>query len=574
MTKEPEFAHASGAGAAAESVQSLVRLLYTQNPFYLIGTLLILVGLQQGLGKEPGLATSGLLAVGLAGFTLLLAAIAAVIIRYGKVWDDARTILLVIVLMFFMLSSSLDVLLLTQPLAGSLVLAAGLTFSIGLSQTLLAGLQIHLAPRYRRPYYLMLALLFGWPVVLVWINQFGLAAARPWAVLGFPVLAALSLLTLLPAAATRRRHEPASGTPWIWPFYPWSLFVFLTVGFAIRSWWLTISFEPVQGQDAYFRPYFLFPLVLAWSALVLEMGKARHRAGAIAAGLLLPAAGMLLVFPGAGRSPVEVAFLGRLTHTLAAPAQLAIWSLIGFYLWAWLRNVRAAEGFALVAGLAAAVIGRQTLDLESLTRPQPLVLAAVAGTLLVLAIQRQSTWRAVAVGAMAAFAFRFTGGGSWEAAWFWQWHAPLIGLVAVAAVLNDEFARFLRELAWRAAPALAAFAAVAYPWILPAVNPMSLAVYLVLLLLASVALWRRQKEVPLLAAAIVTLAANLLVLARQVYGLLDRTQLADGLPFLAWGLAATTIALVISLLKMGLWPWTQTCLARLNFALGGKEAPG
>ena len=40
---------------------SLIRFLYTQNPFYLIGTFVILFGLQQCLGEEPQLAASGML---------------------------------------------------------------------------------------------------------------------------------------------------------------------------------------------------------------------------------------------------------------------------------------------------------------------------------------------------------------------------------------------------------------------------------------------------------------------------------------------------------------------------------
>ena len=90
------------------SFSSLIRLVYTHNPFYLIGTFLILFGLQQALGNEPNLAASGLLISLLALYTLLLAVIAVVIIRYGQVWDDARTILLLIVLLFFMLSAGLD----------------------------------------------------------------------------------------------------------------------------------------------------------------------------------------------------------------------------------------------------------------------------------------------------------------------------------------------------------------------------------------------------------------------------------------------------------------------------------
>jgi hypothetical protein len=569
MSAELESVRLPSGSVAAGPVQSLVRFLYTHNPFYLVGTMLILFGLQQALGNKPGLATGGLLAASLAGYTLLLAAIATIVIRYGKVWDDARTILLVIVLMFFMLSTSLDAVSLTLPLAGSLILAAGLAFSIALSEGLLRGLRIQLAPQYRVPYYLMLSLLFVWPIAMVWINFFSLTTARPWALLAFPALAALALLTLLPAARTSRRREPATGTPWPWPYFPWSLFVYLTIGVAIRSWWLTISFEPSHGPDAYFRPYFLFPLCLTWGALTLEIGKARHSPHTIAAGLALPLAGLLFVFPGHGQGLVETTFLNRLIATLGSPAQLAVWGLIAFYLWAWRRNIRAAEGFAALAGLSAAFVGSQTLDLGSFTRPQPIVLGIVALVLLVLAIQRQSTWRAVAVGAMAATAFAYLGRDFGPAAWFWQWHAPVIGLVAISAIFDDALARFLRELAWRAAPVLAAVAAITYSWLLPAAGPIALAVYLALLLIASVALWRRQKSLAALEAALATLAANGLAIAQQGYVTLDRGGAGDSLPWLTAGLAAVGVAFLISLLKMGLWPWLQSSLGRLNAQLGG-----
>jgi hypothetical protein len=343
----------------------------------------------------------------------------------------------------------------------------------------------------------------------------------------------------------------------------------LTIGVAIRTWWLTISFEPSHGPDAYFQPYFLFPLCLAWSALVLVMGKARHSPAAIAAGLLLPVAGLVLVFPGAGNNPVEVAFLSRLTGTLGSPAQLAIWSIVGFYLWAWWRSVRASESFALVAALAASVIGRETLDLHSFTRPQPVVLSMVALSLLVLAFQRQSTWRAVAVGAMAAVALRHLGVSGGAETWFWQWHAPVIGLMTIGVLFDDELSRLLRELTWRAAPVLATIAAILYPWLLPAAGPITPAIYLASLLLVSTAVWRRHKSMPLLKAALATLAANGLSVAQQLYFALDQSGAGNALPWLTSGLAAVGIAFLISLLKMGLWPWLKKSMLRVNVALGG-----
>jgi hypothetical protein len=558
---------------AASAAASFVRLLYTQNPFYLIGTLLVLVGLQQCFGKEATLATSGWLVGMLAAYTLLLAAIAAVIIRWGRIWDDARTILLVIVLLFFMLSTSLDFHLLftlEPPVPGSLLLGGGWLFSILLSELLLRGLRIALAARYRGPYYLILTLLFGYPVLLGWIDSWGWHAARSWTLLSFPAAGALALLTLVPAARTRRRFEPATGTPWIWPYYPWSLFAYLTIGLAIRSWWLTISFEPAKGADMCFRPYFLVPLVIAWSVLIVEMGKSHFSLGTMAAGMLLPLTGLLLAFPGPAQNPVEVAFLGRLTAALGSPPQLVVWSMLAFYGWTWLRRIPGSEPIVLALGVFSSLLGRHTLDWQTLTLPQPFPLAAVAALVLVQAVRLESTWRALTGGALIVAAARLAGarwGG--ESLWFWQWHAPLAAALLLPAVFNDPLAKLLRQIAWRAVPAIALASAAVYPFAMPNLPDATLSGYLAVLLVASLAMWTREREVLPLAAALGTLSANALAHARQFYLLLGQTPLADGLPWLACGLAVVLIALAISLLKMGLgqraWQW----LERINLALRG-----
>lgn len=559
------------------TVPSVARLLYTHNPFYLLGTLLVLVGIQQSLGREPDLATSGLLVALLAGYTLLLAAVGILVIRVGQVWDDARTILLVIVLLFFMLSTSLDFHLLftlEAPWPGTWLLTAGLAFAVGLSEALLSVLQIRLPLRYRGPYYLMLLLLFGYPVALGWLNYHSYYHLLAWALLAFPALAAVILLTLVPAARVPAHREGKSGTPWRWPFYPWSLFVFLTVGVAIRAWWLTIAFEPAKGADAYFRPYFLLPLVLTWSVLVLEMGVARRSVVAIGAALCLPLIGLVIGFPGQGQNAVEVEFLGRLGTTLGSPPQLTALALVLFYAWAWLRHVRASEGLLMMSGLLYSVAGRETLAWSSLQAPQPLVVSAVAAVLLAQALRLDSSWRAIAGGAIIAaglpMALEQLGV---EHGWFWQWRAPLIALLIVPVVFDDALARELRELAWRGAPALALVSAAAYPWTMLELNPSVLCGYLAGLLVVSGALWLRLRQVQPLGAVFVTFGANVLAQAEYGYVLLAQSPLAGGRMWLASGLALVLAAIVISLLKMGMWPRAWQWLERMNLALGGAGPP-
>lgn len=550
----------------------LLGALYNHNPFYLIGTFLVLFGVQQSASHDASLAQSGMLVGLLAGYTLLLAAVATIIIRLGKVWEDARTILLVIVLMFFMLSTSLDVHILYDPLPGTLLLAGGLIFSVAVSEGLLRGLGIRLASQYRGPYYLMLTLLFGYPVALAWISRFDRYTLLSWALFAFPALAALALLTLLPAARTRRRQEPASNTPWPWPYYPWSLFVFLTIGIAIRAWWLTIAFEPTEGEDSAFRWYFLSPLVLAWAALLIEMGRARRNATVQWTGMALPLVTLLAAFPGSVGNAVEGAFVAQLVAAIGSPAQIAVWSLLLFYAWAMLRHQRGAEAFTLaVAGLAS-LVGPQTFDPESFTRPQPLVVVAIVVFLFVQALRKETSWRAVVAGGLVLVGFQqMPLAAASDTLWFWQWHAPALAIFCLAAIFNDRLAVSVREVAWRAAPCLAVIAAAAYPWLWPGVGEAALASYGALLLLIGAALWYRQKETGPLAAACFTLGANLASHSRHLYEALAHTPLAEGLPWLASGMLIVVLAFGISLLKMGLWHQSWLWLEKANQAMGGTN---
>jgi hypothetical protein len=290
--------------------------------------------------------------------------------------------------------------------------------------------------------------------------------------------------------------------------------------------------------------------------------------------MLLPLAGIACALPGFAESPKEAAFLQQLVSTIGSPAQIAVGASLLFYAWTWLRGVRTAEGFLIVLGLLAAFVGPGTFTLNSLTRPQPLPPACVALALLTLAIRYRTSWRAIASGAIVLGGLRFAGLGLLDehALCFWQWHAPLLGLMTLSTLFQDDLARSLRELSWRTAPILAAVAALAYPWIVPGATPAVLASYLLMLLLVSISLWQRQKEVGPLSATLAVAVANVASHLALLYQLLQHSLLGGGLPFLAGGLIVVSIALLISLLKMGLWQQARNWLERLNATLGGIPA--
>src|SRR5439155_9465952 len=84
----------------AAGAQGLLRWVCTSNPFYVISAGLFLAGLWVSFGSQERDEDAWWLMAGLAGYTLLLAVTALVLVRFARVWDDARTVLLLVVLMF------------------------------------------------------------------------------------------------------------------------------------------------------------------------------------------------------------------------------------------------------------------------------------------------------------------------------------------------------------------------------------------------------------------------------------------------------------------------------------------
>src|ERR1700756_351078 len=93
-----------------ESARGAVRWICTNNPFYVISAGLFLAGLYTSIGLDE----VGTLLAGLAGYTVLLAVTALVLVRFLHLWDDARTVLLLVVLLFLATSVTFDELLVDQ----------------------------------------------------------------------------------------------------------------------------------------------------------------------------------------------------------------------------------------------------------------------------------------------------------------------------------------------------------------------------------------------------------------------------------------------------------------------------
>src|SRR5947209_19818630 len=84
----------------AGGARGMIRWVGTSNPFYVLSAGLFLVGLWISFGEQVEAMQTWALMSGLAGYTLLLAVTACLLVRFGRVWDDVRNVLLLVVLMF------------------------------------------------------------------------------------------------------------------------------------------------------------------------------------------------------------------------------------------------------------------------------------------------------------------------------------------------------------------------------------------------------------------------------------------------------------------------------------------
>src|ERR1700728_471324 len=129
---------------APGGTRGLVRWVCTSNPFYVLSALLVCLGLWVSFGGQVVAAQTWALLSGMAGYTLLLAVTACLLVRFVGVWDDVRTVLLLVVLMFLATSVTFDEVLARDPERGIICYVVGLLFAVAVSEGMLWGVRLTL----------------------------------------------------------------------------------------------------------------------------------------------------------------------------------------------------------------------------------------------------------------------------------------------------------------------------------------------------------------------------------------------------------------------------------------------
>lgn len=304
---------------------NFARFLYNQNPFYLISAALVLYGFSVSITQGELTNSPWVLASLFSGYITLLALSAWAIVRFGKVWDDARSILMVLLLLLLALSSSVDLFCMTKPQTAMALAAAGFAFAVVLSEFLIRSLGIKFGPWLRGPLYSILGISFFFPLVFAIRNTHFVDTDARLLVLAFPFLCAVSLLTLIPSVTKGPEEVAENGTPWKWPLYPYSAFVLLAAGLCFRIAMVTWSFDH-SSTFGMLGSWLYVPMLFAAAWILFEFGVVEESAGLRKFGLALLPFGIPLAMDWSIDNPEN--FYHLVTANVASPVWLTMVGLI------------------------------------------------------------------------------------------------------------------------------------------------------------------------------------------------------------------------------------------------------
>jgi hypothetical protein len=436
----------------------LFKFLYNANPFYLISACLILYA-QTVIFDTGNIWMETAIPLGLiTTYTVLLTATAIFIVRRGSVWDDARSILLIILSLFVVLSSSIDAKTLDSPVAGAAWLGGGLCFSIVIAESLRMGLRLFLPLRFRAVFYTMIGIFFAYPFVMAQLVNSSSDSQLPTirGIILFPIVCGLALLPLIPVIRRGPSYLAANGTPWQWPMFPWSIFGLLTLGACCRTYLLSLSFYGGRGSGPFshmetgFSLYMLIPLALASMILLLEFALERGEPRQIALFLAAPFLFLLMVSPGPTRMNEELyhKFLATAVGSNGSPILIALAGMLIFYVYAWYRSVKHSETILCGVLLLSQVMDVRSHWLSNSHIPTWIPGVAALAILVWIAVRKNSTasWMAFVLGALLVTGTEF------RDSQFTAWHGAIPAHIALASAIllgflrNDLFAVALRYI--------------------------------------------------------------------------------------------------------------------------------
>ncbi|MCA9140771.1 MAG: hypothetical protein KDB00_28555 [Planctomycetales bacterium] len=427
---------------------SVARFLYNQNPFYLISCLLVIYGCQNLAISSGNLLDKSITMVGgIAAYTILMAVVCIAVVRLAKVWDDARSIFIVVVISLIAVTTGFDELCIGNRSMATAMASFAAAFVLTVTETVLWACRIRLGFWYRATYYAHFAILLGFPLAL------GRAVATRndplanWGSVLFSMAVAAGALLLIPALRRGPDSVKGNGTPWSWPLYPISAFVVMLVLAGIRSHaiWMSFGFYGTAGK---FEPFLLLPLLAAVLILIVETGLGRGNQ--VLQRFSLVATPVLLLCAITGNGATWLPIGGDLRTYFGSSLTVALGFVFSVYLWMTIRGVQYAA-FGLPATLLTTGFSATLPSTGAAYGLQSWMFPAAACVILLLMTFRMKNsdwlWAAVAgvattTIAMAGDAYGRPNDGLIAASVF-----AVLAMLAIGIVFRTDLAVFLRYAA-------------------------------------------------------------------------------------------------------------------------------
>jgi len=371
-----------------------------RNPLYLLSALILIYAQSAIFTANPLMPQTEIPAALLAGYTVLLAASGLLIVRVGRAWDDARSVILLVLTLLLILPVGADGMILNHPAQGRLWLGGFFILGVAVSELLRRGLRLRIPALPLTLYYMLLAVFCAWPALLghLVLRYERNTIPAACAILLFPVVIAALFLLLIPVI---RRGAPLfadNGTPWTWPWFPLTAFGLLGLGAAFRTYLLTISFIGGKGAGPYsslesgFGLWMLLPLLAVLAILTLEYAVC-HRSK-LAEYLTLAMPVLLLICSLCGNDSTAARTFTNVLPGNYQPVALIYLFLPLYYAWAgWRRIPYATTFFHISLGITAAIAAMISQSSWSTWFPgHALVMIFIADMIIMACRHRSSEW--------------------------------------------------------------------------------------------------------------------------------------------------------------------------------------
>jgi hypothetical protein len=537
----------------------LGRIVYTHNPFYVASAWMVFSGLRASFPVSSGSIDAWALTLCLMGYTLLLSLTAFLVIRLGTVWDDARSLLLLIVLMFLGISVTFDGILADSPEQAPRYYIFGWLFAGTISELLLRSLRLRLGWLFRAPFHLLLGLLFFYPLVLAPRLGTPNDPVLAWELFGFSSIAALIFLCLIPAVRRGPAYVADNGSPWPWPWFPWVLFGMLGFCVSLRAYYLCVSLHFVGASNSIFAPYFLVPLGLAAILLLLEAGLVIGSQRVVRWAIFLPLSLILMASIGHDSDPVYQGFLTLFEQRFGAtPLVVTLWLAAAFYLLAAVRAIPDANYPLIITLIFVSLIPARL----SWSGVDALPLAMAGAWQIAMGWRLRRSGDVVAGLCLSLVSASAAGQGTWLGGLhgILPVHLLLAILLGAGYWYQDQTGRYARQAAVTLAVILASMAALGDPSFLTDVPVWARMHYPLAMAVLLAGYGHATKDVWSYAGAAAAAVGCVDYSGRVYVYLHDRV---PGLSKLAWGALFFLLAALISLLKSGLRPaWLRRKLRR------------